>query len=89
VDAERQLLATLLVNPELDPLVAQLTPADFQIERNRWLFQAATALARRSEPVTVETVTDELQRMGRLPDLEHGIYVMGIAAELRSSYQGN
>lgn len=67
IEAEEALLGMLLNEPDALGLVAWLTPGDFQIERNRWTFEAIGRLAAAGGDVNLATVDMALARAGKGP----------------------
>lgn len=72
-EAEECYLGTLLVNVEAFYQAGWITPDDFQIERNRWIFEAICRLHENrdgNQVIDVFEAVNELRRMGRLgPEL--------------------
>ena len=67
LDAEKALLGAVLIAPHAYWDVASfLRPDDFWLERNRWVFQAISALHERREPVDYLTVLGELEKRKQL-----------------------
>lgn len=67
VDAEEAVIAALLLDESSYARVLPVVQSqDFFREQNRWCYEAAQALAERSEPITLTTLAHELERDGRL-----------------------
>ncbi len=67
IDAEEAVIAALLLDDSAYARVLPIVqPGDFFREQNRWCYEAAQALAGRSESVTLTTLAHELERDGRL-----------------------
>lgn len=86
VEAEEQVLGSILIDPEAtDRAACVLEGDDFYRDRNRSVFAAALALRKRGEPVDVGTLSDQLKRTGRydeiggLPYLSHLVGVVPTA----------
>ena len=59
-----------MLDPEaITRVLPFLKPPDFYREKNRWIYEALIALHERNEAVDLVTVTDELERNGRLGDV--------------------
>jgi hypothetical protein len=66
VEAERQTLGALLIDPEAIKRVRFLDSDDFFIERHQWIYNAILSLHSQNEPVDPTTVGDQLQESRRL-----------------------
>lgn len=76
VEAEEAVLGSLLIDPDaIFRVAAYLTPADFYIERNGWVYEAILALHDRREAVDFVTLCDELERSNRLEELGGAAYI--------------
>lgn len=68
-EAEEAVLGSVLINPEAFFDVAQfLHPDDFYIVKNRWVWEAFVELHDQRAPIDILTVTEELERGGRLAE---------------------
>lgn len=70
IPAEEKLLGALLMDPaRLDEAWTEehgrLQPADFFVQRYRWVYEALLSLTRRQEDIDIVTVEEELRRAGR------------------------
>lgn len=66
-EAERSLLAALLLNPDAFALVeAIVQPADFHRPHHGWVYAAVAAVGNRGEPINEVTVAYELSQRGQL-----------------------
>ncbi len=75
-EAEEAVLGALLIDPDaIFKVAAYLTPADFYIERNGWVYEAVLALHDRREAVDFVTLCDELERQGRLEEVGGAAYI--------------
>lgn len=88
VPAEEALLGTLLNAPETLGQVAWLKPDDFQIDRNKWIFEAIARLAAAGKEVNVVTVDDELLTSGRSPVVGGMARLVDLASTVPSSEYG-
>lgn len=66
LEAEKMVLGSLFIEPEAILKVAELKPADFFRERNRWVYEAMLALTERREPLDFTLVATELEKKERL-----------------------
>lgn len=70
IDAERAVLGSCMIDPDALIKIADfLRPEDFFRERHTWLFEAMIALNGRREPLDFVTLTEELERHGRLNEI--------------------
>jgi replicative DNA helicase len=75
-EAEESVLGSLLIDPDaIFKVAAYLTPADFYIERNGWVYEAILALHDRREAVDFVTLCDELERNDRLEEVGGAAYI--------------
>src|SRR3989337_2366558 len=66
-EAEEAVLGSVLVNTEVYYDVAHfLSAEDFFLHRNRWIWEAFTGLQEQRLPIDILTVSEELERQGRL-----------------------
>jgi replicative DNA helicase len=73
LDAERSALGGVLVKPSaFDEMATTITGDDFLLPAHRAIFEAMLALDRRSEPIDVVSLGDELKNRGDLGRLENG-----------------
>lgn len=76
VAAEEALLGAILINPEaMVDVIAFLSPNDFYILRNSWLWEAMIRLHERSESIDNLTLAEELRAMGHLEDAGGSAYI--------------
>jgi replicative DNA helicase len=70
VEAEEAVLGSMLMDPDaITKVVAFLKTDDFYREKHVWIYEALLNLNERDEPVDTLTVSDELERLGRLSDV--------------------
>ena len=75
-EAEEAVLGSVLVSPETYfDLVHTLNPDDFYLHRNRWIWEAFTNLQEQRLPIDVLTVSEELDRQGRLEEVGGAAYL--------------
>jgi len=85
-EAEEAVLGAILVNPEVYYNVAQfLSPDDFSIYRNRWIYEAFINLNDQRLPIDMLTVTEELEAQGHLADCGGPAYLTGLISTVPSS----
>ncbi|HWQ45574.1 MAG TPA: replicative DNA helicase [Longilinea sp.] len=78
-DAEEAVLGSVLINPDAYFDISQfLSPDDFYIVRNRWIWEAFTHLHERRTPIDLLTVTKELEQQGQLFEVGGSAYLMSL-----------
>ncbi len=78
-EAEECFLGTLLFDPDTFYLAGWLTPDDFQIERNRWIFEAICRRHEAGDDCSFLEVDQELRNAGKIgPGLIDSVYVMDL-----------
>lgn len=86
VQAEASVLGSLLIDPEAVTQVADfLRPEDFYRESHRVIFQAVVELHENGEPSDSITLTDDLQRRGKLEEVGGVSYVTSLANNVPTS----
>lgn len=86
VDAEVGVLGSLLIDPAAIVEVADfLLPGDFHREAHRLIYQAALDLSESGEPTDLITLTDELQRRGKLDEIGGVSFVSSLANQVPTS----
>lgn len=70
IEAEEAVIGSLMIdNSAITRIVTFLRAEDFYREKHQWLYEALFDLHSRSEPADPVTLTDELERNGRLSDV--------------------
>jgi replicative DNA helicase len=88
-EAELGLLGSILVDGELYDRVAHLlTPEDFFIVRNGWVFEAFQRISRRGESIDNLSVTAELEAQDRLKEIGGRARITEIVNRTPSSFYG-
>jgi replicative DNA helicase len=76
VEAEEAVLGSILINPDaLFDVATFLKADDFFLVKNGWVWDGIVALHERREPIDFLTVTDELERQGRLQEVGGPVYI--------------
>ena len=76
VEAEEAVLGSILINPDaLFDVATFLKGEDFFLVKNAWVWNAILAVHERREPIDFLTITDELDRQGRLQEIGGPVYV--------------
>jgi replicative DNA helicase len=84
--AEEAVLGSILIDAEAYFNVAQfLSPDDFYIVRNRWIWEAFTRLHERRAPIDYLTVCEELEQQSQLGEVGGPAYVMSLINQTPSS----
>ncbi len=85
-EAEEALLGAVMINPAVFYEVAAfLTPEDFYIHRNGWIWEAFSHLVERQSPIDALTVSEELERKGRLEEAGGAAYLAGLMNNVPTS----
>ncbi len=82
LDAEEAVLGAMMINEQAVLTVTEVIrdPSDFYREAHGTVYRAITALLQRSEPIDAVTVSDELERMGKLEDVGGRGFIFGLSA---------
>jgi replicative DNA helicase len=85
-EAEEAVLGSVLVNTEVYYDVAHfLSAEDFFLHRNRWIWEAFTSLQEQRLPIDILTLSEELERQGRLQDAGGPAYLTTLISNVPSS----
>ena len=86
IEAEAGVLGSLLIDPGAIVQVADFLRADdFYREAHREIYRAALDLYETSDPADLITLTDELQRRGKLDEVGGISYVSSLANQVPTS----
>jgi replicative DNA helicase len=84
--AEEAVLGSVLVNPDVFYDVAHFLKAeDFFLHRHRWIWEAFTGLHEQRLPIDILTVSEELERQGRLEEIGGPAYLTALISNVPSS----
>jgi replicative DNA helicase len=80
IEAEEAVIGSLLIDPDAILRVSTyLEPDDFFVERNAWIYEAMRNLFQRNEPTDdILTVSDELERHGKLAEIGGSAHLTGL-----------
>ena len=79
IEAEEHLLGSLVLDPrKITTVAALLQPDDFYIHRNRWWYDVMIGLDKAGRPVDPITITEELDKLGRLEEFGGIAHFTGI-----------
>jgi replicative DNA helicase len=85
-DAEESVIGAVLINPESYYDVAQfLTPDDFYIHRNRWIWESFNRLHEKRAPIDLVTITDDLDQHGQLGEVGGPAYLTSLIGKVPTS----
>jgi replicative DNA helicase len=73
-EAEEALIGAAIIDPST-LLTLDITPADFYIQRNRWIWEALIGLAKRGMQADFVTLTDTLEASGKLGEIGGASYL--------------
>ncbi|HEY45920.1 MAG TPA: replicative DNA helicase [Anaerolineae bacterium] len=84
--AEEAVLGSVLVTKEVYyDLVHFLSGDDFFLHRNRWIWETFTSLHEQRLPIDILTVSEELERQGRLEEVGGPAYLTALINNVPSS----
>jgi len=85
-EAEEAVLGSVLINPDAFFEVAPfLPPEDFYLHHNRWIWEAFLRLQDQRLPIDILTVSEELERQGKLSEVGGVAYLTGLVARVPTS----
>lgn len=85
-DIEQAVLGAVIVdNSVIDKVIDRLRPDVFYKEANQGVCAALVSLAKKSMPIDMLTVTNELKEMGTLEDVGGPFYVVELAGRVASA----
>ena len=85
-EAEESVIGSLLINGGcFSEVAAVLQSNDFYIHSHRWIFEACASLISRSMPIDILTVSETLDRSGRLAEMGGEAYLMVLINRTPSS----
>ena len=85
-DSEEATIGSVLINPEIYyDCAAVVKPDDFYIHRNKWIWEAFCSLVEQHTPIDLLTVSDELDRRGRLAEIGGPAYLTELINHVPSS----
>jgi len=85
-EAEEAVVGAVLINPEVYFDLAQFLQAeDFYIHRHRWIWEAFNHLHEQRIPLDFLTVTEELDRLGRLSEIGGPAYLTALLNQVPTS----
>lgn len=84
IESEEALLGAAIINPlVLEEVV--ISPDEFYVHRNGWVWEAGLSLLGKGLPVDLVTVTEELDKMGKLKKIGGPAYLTKLATKTPSS----
>lgn len=79
IEAEEAVLGSILISAEaLFEVLAFLKAEDFFIVRHAWIYEGIMSLHDRRDPIDYLTVVNELEQMGRLPEIGGAAYILSL-----------
>lgn len=86
VEAEESVLGAILLNPEsINEVIEFLTPDDFFIVRNGWVYAALLRLHQRGEGIDNITLAEELRQHNQLDEVGGVVYITHLINNTPSS----
>lgn len=87
LDAERAVLGSLLMDRDailvVEPVV---TPADFLLEKHRWVYEAVLRCSSRRIPPDLQTVGEALRAAGRLAEVGDLAFLVELSCSVPTAY---
>lgn len=85
-EMEEAVLSSVLIDADCYYDIAQVVEAsDFYLQQHVWIWEALGSLSEKHQPVDLVTVSDELDRRGRLGDSGGTAYLTGLVSKFTSS----
>jgi replicative DNA helicase len=85
-EMEEACVSAVLVDVDLYYDLAQvLTPQDFYINRNTWIWEALGSLSEKRIPIDILTVAEELERRGRLGEIGGAAHLTALVSNFPGS----
>ncbi|MBV6394107.1 MAG: Replicative DNA helicase [Anaerolineales bacterium] len=85
-EAEEAVVGAVLINPEVYYDIAQfLSPDDFYIHRNRWIWEAFIRLHESRTPIDMLTLSEDLERAGQLNEIGGSAYLTSLINQVPTS----
>ncbi len=85
-EAEEAVIGAVMINPEIYyDVVEFLQATDFYIHRHVWIWEAFTHLNQRRTPIDLLTLSEEIDRAGRLADAGGPAYLTSLVNQVPSS----
>ncbi len=84
-EAEEATIGSVLIDPFALNTLAFLSPEDFYIVRNRWIWEAFLSLSKKGLEVDLVTVSDEMERAGNLADAGGPAYLTSLVNQVPSA----
>lgn len=79
IEAEQAVLGALLIDPDaIIRVVPILHSEDFYLEKHAWIYEAIFALHEHREPIDFLTVVAELERRGKINDVDGAAYITAL-----------
>src|SRR5512147_466291 len=76
-NAEESLLGSVFIDPSILP-VLKVTPDQFYSHKNKWIWEAIQRLDSKGLAVDIVTVSDELERDGKLEEIGGPAYLTSL-----------
>lgn len=86
VEAEEAVLGSMLIDPEaIWKIESVLKPADFYVQKHRFVYEAALAIARRGENLDFLTLTTELENRKTIVAVGGGVFISELLGAVPSA----
>jgi len=84
-ESEEAVIGSVIINPDIIHELYFLKPDDFYIHRHRWIWEAFQSLEQRQIPIDTLTISEELDRHGRLAELGGPAYLSALIMQVPTS----
>lgn len=85
-EAEEATIGACLINPEIIGDLEFLSPEDFYIHRNQWVWQGIVSLYEKRKAIDILTVSEEMERRGTLSEAGGSAYITALVNQVPFSY---
>lgn len=84
-EAEEATIGACLINPEIIVDLEFLSPEDFYIHRNQWIWRGIVSLHEKRKVIDLLTVCEEMDKQGNLSEAGGSAYLTALIAQVPSS----
>lgn len=84
-EAEEAAIGSVLINPDALVELHFLSPEDFYIHRNKWIWESFVRLNRKRVPIDLLTVSTDLDSLGRLQEIGGPAYLTSLVNQVPTS----
>lgn len=84
-EAEEATIGACLINPEIIIDLEFLSPEDFYLHRNKWIWQGIVSLHEKRKVIDLLTLCEEMDKQGNLSEAGGSAYITSLVAQVPSS----